>query len=202
MVDAINNDRVPPAWPRTDADAVKAGHELLAIRDALRGGFKAWVLAACPYSYRSAAEWMRRARDAPIRKAPDPVLPMDFLVPAERDPSAGLTDEDARELLNLAMHGTEGIGVEGSRGFNRSIEVIGYALSMMPSATMRDVREAAHVAAMYARLLADDLECLAAMMRAQPDDGLLASTPIAKQSKPNLHTAQIERSGQNEAEQM
>lgn len=49
----------PPEWPKTRAEIIATGRQLRQLKTEMRGTFKSWVEKFCPFSYRSAAAWMR-----------------------------------------------------------------------------------------------------------------------------------------------
>jgi hypothetical protein len=89
--------------------AIEAGRELAAVKAGLpHGQFQSWCAANLSFSYRTAADYMRMAKDA-ARCTFDPDTSIRgaleaLATPRPPSPPPQLTREDAAKLLRISAH--------------------------------------------------------------------------------------------------
>ncbi len=154
----------PPAWPKTAAEQIVAGRQLLAISQTMRGDFKAWVSARCPYSYRAAAMWMKAAREAPAL-----VEHADLIAGygSARDLSevAPLSDADSRQLQRWMSEHADIAASAPER-------LLGQLGPYWPMVRFGVIAQAVRHEIAQRRARLEALERLAGLLEALPADGL------------------------------
>lgn len=157
----------PPPRPTNDAEAVRAGHALLAIKGVLRGEFEVWVAAHCEFTPRSARRYMDAARasgpfdhEADWLSLPETLPALNEVDPPTKAERAALA-EAVEDVLAWWKRGGEGpLGVIG--------EFAASMASACPTITVGQAQEYLSGLAREAELRAARMEGIAAAFARLP----------------------------------
>lgn len=182
---------VAPPRPKTDAEIVAVGYALLAAKASMRGTFKQWVESSCPFTYRSAANYMAAARDVSSQSAGEIAAANEEHAQVGRElylnlkptrtgkPSANEATiaRVARFLLPDEHH------LDIGNGCPDIMDAVGVATRHLPSLTYGELLDAARDANFTVMMAKLNLELIMSLAQRMPPDGIVASCKLADQCK-------------------